>query len=341
MEDGSYAYKRTDDLSKAFGVKDSQVKSQNFDLSVTLPNLSEINGQYSSNNNSSNSTVDKLFNNSLNNLNLSNLYYYQQVNDVSTTRGYALNGIKTDLATGFTNYNLRNDEVTYRYNPTHGIFGDLMESGIGKIADWFGAENVVEMNNIAAQDIQDRRNVLNAVNLYHSQGTIIGNSAMQIYAETFQQGIDLNGNLLKNADGSLAGAQTINNTQKFYAVGPAVLEVDWNISVTGLTGLTLEKNVKYDHDNLDSVRYLTAPSNLVKDIGYIVTLGKNINSPIYLPNPISTVAGVLALPLIEHHDVKNPLYSASLKNLNQIVKQDPLSRAALNNSNNIRLRVNK
>ena len=312
LEDGSYAYKKTDDLSKIFGIKESKY-NLSFELSSFEPQSTE--------NNNHNIFANQQSTNS-------NLYFYQKVDDVSTTQGYALNGINTSFEIGFGNYLVKNGDVTFRHNPTHGAIGDLIECGIGKVMDWFGFENAVVMNRIATQDLRDRRDVINAVNLYHSQGTIIGKSAMELYAKTFQEGVDLEGN-------SISGNYQINQTQRFVAVGPAVLEADWINSATML-GKQIGRNSNWEHDPYDSVRYLAAPSNLVNDVGYVVTLGNKIDSPVYLPNPISTITAVALLPLIEHHDVKNPSYMQHLKNLDQEQKQDPILQK-LNDALNINL----
>ena len=191
-----------------------------------------------------------------------------------------------------------------------------------------GAEGAIAMNRIAAQDIYDRRNVDDGVNLYHSQGTIIGVGAMQLYSNTFQTGVDLNGNALVN------GPALINNSQKFIAVGPAVLEVDWRADVVGLKGLDPDKNSKWKHDPLDPILYLSTPSNLVNDVVYAATLGtQRINSPIYIPNPISPVLGIATLPFIAHHDVTNPIYSEPLNALNQQPSPDPINQILQNNLN--------
>ena len=53
-----------------------------------------------------------------------------------------------------------------------------------------------------------------------------------------------------------------------------------------------------------------------------------INSPIYIPNPLSAIAGIATLPFIEHHDVTNPQYSGqAFAPLNPQLTQDLLSQA--------------
>jgi hypothetical protein len=187
------------------------------------------------------------------------------------------------------------------------------------------------MNRVAAQDIQDRGGIENAINLYHSQGTIIGDSAMELYAKTFQQGVDLEGNLLRNQEGTLAGPQTINNTQVFKAVGPAESRSDWISAVTGLTGLTEKINTSWIHDPLDPILYLTAPSNLITDVSGLFT-NRPINSPVYIPNVLTNIPlGIWnAIFHMENHDVKNPMYSGeAYKDLNQSQKlSDPLMQNA-------------
>ena len=210
------------------------------------------------------------------------------VSNVKLTKNYAVNGIATDEDTGFNNY-LKdpNSDVTLRYNPTHGIFGDLVESAFGKVADWFGQEDAIAMNRYVKEDLQERKYMANSTNIFHSQGSIIGLGAMQLYAKE-------NGN-----------NNQINTTQQFVAVGPAVLEGDWYSTVKTLGGDELRKNANYKHDPYDAIRYLAAPSNLAQSA--INLFNPEINSPVYIPNLLSPIIGIGAAiidPNLSHHDVK-------------------------------------
>ena len=150
------------------------------------------------------------------------------------------------------------------------------------------------MNRIAKEDMLDRKDIPNAVNLYHSQGTIIAKGAMQIYA---------------NENGS---DNQINQTQKFVAVGPAVLKSDWENSIGDL-GLDISANALYRHDNQDPVRYLSAPSNAINQI--VGLFGqKNFNSPVYAPNLFEIPIGLSnAYFNMDKHSVTNPTYSMLLQ----------------------------
>ncbi len=218
------------------------------------------------------------------------------------TKNYAVNGINTDEDTGFNNY-LKDpkSDVTLRYNPTHGMLGDLVESGLGKIADWTGNEDAIAMNRYVGQDLQDRKDMANSTNVFHSQGSIIGLGAIQLYA-------NFNGN-----------ENQINQTQRFVAVGPAVLRIDWQNTVESI-GIKFN-NGDYQHDPYDPVRYLASPSNILQSA--INLFNPQIQSPIYIPNPLSPLVGfgLIAIdPKLSHHDVKNKQYYQFINgsNLNSI-----------------------
>ena len=188
-----------------------------------------------------------------------------------------------------------------------------MESGLGKIAHWIGQDNAIAMNRIAAEDMLDRKDIQGAVNLYHSQATIIGEGAMQIYANDYMKPIQLTNPI--TGETTTTYTNQINPTQQFVAVGPAVLKEDWKDGVGGL-GLNVTKNpnnsnsLNYDyrHDDQDSVRYFAAPSNAVNQVASLVGF-KNFNSPIYIPNLITDpLVGLWNLPNIGKHSVTNTLY---------------------------------
>ena len=109
-------------------------------------------------------------------------------NDAAARQFYALNGISNTPQDIVDSYFANKDgtrptTLVERENPTHGAFGDLIESGLGKMADWVGLENTIAMNRIAKEDNYDRRNLTGAVNLYLSQGTIIEKGSMQAYSD--------------------------------------------------------------------------------------------------------------------------------------------------------------
>ncbi len=234
------------------------------------------------------------------------------------TKDYAVNGINTNENTAFNNYlKDENSDVTLRHNPTHGFFGDLVESGLGKVADWTGQEDLIAMNRYVAQDLYDRKDMSNSTNIFHSQGSIIGKGAMELYQKEYMTPtLTYNSPSANNSDwASVGGTQTlsyanqINQTQRFVAVGPAVLEGDW-YDATILLGKGIRNNADWKHDPQDPVLRLAAPSNLITDLASVFT-SKPVNSPIYVPNLITNIPqgiwdGVLHM---DKHDVKNPIYS--------------------------------
>ena len=217
-----------------------------------------------------------------------------EVDRADLTKNYAVNGIQTDLSKVVENYLNQNPELTVRHNPTHGFVGDLIESGLGKLASALYVPEVIAMNRYVEGDVFERRDITNAVNLFHSQGTIIGEGAMQLYASSY------------------GSENQIDNTQRFVAVGPAVSEVDWRGAVAGLQ-LNPKDNSDYRHDQFDPVRYLTAPSNTINQVANL--LGKkDFNSPVYIPNLLEIPIGIYHSILhMENHDVKNPYYQAPLQ----------------------------
>ncbi|NBX53322.1 MAG: hypothetical protein EBT63_06725 [Proteobacteria bacterium] len=228
--------------------------------------------------------------------------------DPTKTKNYAVNGIDTGFESAVENYFEKNGnptELTLRHNPTHGPLGDLMESGLGKIADWTGLENTIAMNRIVAEDMFDRRNIDSATNLFHSQGTIIGKGAMEAYAD----------------------ANQINQTQQFVAVGPAVLEGDWISAVNNLN-LNTDRNSKeylnfaYTHDPKDPVRYLTVPSNAINQAAALFGQ-KDFNSPIYIPNLFEIPVGLWNLQNMNKHSITNSDYSKFLQPSSEQSSQNP------------------
>ena len=232
--------------------------------------------------------------------------------DPTEGKNYVVNGVNTSQSLdGYFLSEGQSSELIARYNPTHGLFGDVIESGLTKIFNAFGANSAIAMERMSTEDIYDRRNIPDATNTFVSEGSIVGLGAMQLYSNTFLQGIDLNGN-------ALSGDASINSTQRFVAVAPAVLEGDWQSATKSLNLNWNPEN--YRHDPIDPIRYLAAPSNLVNDTANL--FGKSINSPIYIPNPLSTATGIGlgTYDLLNGggvnnpHAISNPLYSKYLRN---------------------------
>lgn len=246
--------------------------------------------------------------------------------DATAKKYYALNGINNtsqDIIDGyFTNKDgTRPTEIVERENPTHGPLGDLVESGLGKIFHWVGADDAIAMNRIAKDDIHDRKDMKDAVNLYHSQGTIIGKSAMSLYAKDYM-------NPIQHTDPTTGQTITtytnqIDQTQKFVAVGPAVLREDWYKTVKILGGDELRKNSDWQHDPKDPVLYLTAPSNTINQTVNLFKSDKNFESPIYIPNLAEIPLGLWNTQHMDKHSVTNPIYSEYLKSSSEKNPQSP------------------
>jgi filamentous hemagglutinin len=219
-----------------------------------------------------------------------------KTNDATKTKNYGVNGIMTSEDRARQNYVEGDDkDTTLRYNPTHGFLGDLVESGVGKVANAIGIPEIVAMNNYVADDLYQRRDLDQSTSTFHSQGTIIGTGAMQILAPRLE-----------------ANNQFINQSQTFEAVGPAVLREDWRRSVESI-GMKFDKE-DYRHDDKDPIRYLTSPSNAINQAANLVGIN-NFNSSIYVPNLIDIPVGIWnAAVNMESHDFTNTLYSGNNTN---------------------------
>jgi adhesin HecA-like repeat protein len=228
------------------------------------------------------------------------------ITDPALAKIYAMNGINNNVQDIIDSY-LKETEaetIVERENPTHGPLGDLVESGLGKIFDWVGLEDVIAMNRIAREDMHARKDIENAINLYHSQGTIIAKGAMQAYSDSY-----LNSHMAVSGNNSgidVTYTNQINPSQKFVAVGPAVSESDWYSTVKALGGNKLRKKADWSHDVRDPVRYLASPSNLTQDAANLIN--PNIKSPIYVPNLWDTVLGIYHLKDMNNHSVTNDMY---------------------------------
>ncbi len=140
-------------------------------------------------------------------------------------------------------------DIIMRYNPSYGAFGDMFEALMGKVlggnattSDWLA------MNRIVAGDLETRKDMDNANNIFHSQGTIIGTGAASIV-----KGRDV----------------VINTNQGYVALGPAVGMNDWKKSTSQLVNST---GIYYFHTEGDMVRCLSTtdcvknPSVFMKNV---------------------------------------------------------------------------
>ena len=153
--------------------------------------------------------------------------------DLTKTQTYIVNGIlnsRQDAENTSKNY----ENVIVRYNPSYGFAGDLFEAAMGKLFGGFETTaGWVSLNQTVAGDLEARKDMNNANNIFHSQGTIIGRGA----------GTILNGNRI-----------SVNNNQSFIAVGPAVSMEDWYKTWILKAPRT---NIDYNYNIGDPVRFLT------------------------------------------------------------------------------------
>ncbi len=223
-----------------------------------------------------------------------------EVSRADLTKYYDVNGILTSEQKAELNYLLKtqNEDLTIRHNPSHGFIGDLIESGIGKLVNNTGLEDLVAMNRFVAGDLYERKDITGAVNNFHSQGTIIGVGAMNIYRNDYMQPI-----ITYDGTKTISYTNQINPSQTFNAVGPAVTEKGWK---EGVGGLNLNTNVKigdlnynYQHDPKDFVQLIVAPNNLLEFARGWYLVGQDIgNAIIGNTNDLN----------FNHHDVTNSIY---------------------------------
>ncbi len=149
--------------------------------------------------------------------------------DLTKTQTYIVNGImnsRQDAENTSKNY----EDVIVRYNPSYGFAGDLFEAAMGKLFGGFETTSGwVALNQTVAGDLETRKDMNNANNIFHSQGTIIGRGAGTI--------IDKNN-------------VKIDSAQSFTAVGPAVSMKDWYSTYNGY-------DTGYDYKSGDIVRIFT------------------------------------------------------------------------------------
>jgi len=148
-----------------------------------------------------------------------------------------------------------------------------------------------------AGDINDRKDMTYVNNVFHSQGSIIGDNAMRYYNQNYD----------------VTGADKISSSQLFVAVGPAVSKGDWEVTIK-----PLGVKVDYKPDPMDPVPYLTSPSNLINDLTNPIqqaVFGQQNLSPYILPNPVDTVKGLYyGFTSPSSHVLANPEYLKYLQN---------------------------
>ena len=230
--------------------------------------------------------------------------------DAAVKQFYALNGINNTpqdiIDSYFTNADgSKITSLVERENPTHGPLGDLVESGLGKIFSWIGLPNAIAMNKIAEDDIAARKDMPNAVNLYHSQGTIIGEGAMQAYANDYMKPITYSDPTTGEIK-TIGYTNQINPTQQFVAVGPAVTESGW---INGVKDLKLNVNIDpiskefvnydYTHDSRDFVQPISAPTSPLDFGRGLYLIGQDVGN---------ALTGNTQDLNFNHHSVTNPMY---------------------------------
>ena len=193
---------------------------------------------------------------------------------------------------------LQGKEMIVRQNPSHGFLGDLIESGLQKTANEVGIPSVIAINRITLEDTHARRNIVNATNIFYSQGTLSGEGAMMMYVDKY----------LSASSGNLAENQ-INNTQKFVALAPATTEESWIANVKSL-GLNVENKNKdfnfiYKHDQRDPVQYLTNFSSLTQVGHGIYLVAQDVGN---------LLTGNFNDLNFDHHNLNNPVYKKHLYN---------------------------
>lgn len=150
--------------------------------------------------------------------------------ELTDTPTYIVNGIMNSRQDA-ENTSKTYENVVVRYNPSYGIAGDLFEAAMGKLFGGFETTaGWVALNQTVAGDLETRKGVPNANNIFHSQGTIIGWGAGTIL------------NSQKN---------TLNSSQSVIAIGPAVSMKDWESTYEHISN---PNNTYYLHESGDLVR---------------------------------------------------------------------------------------
>ena len=177
-------------------------------------------------------------------------------------KNYEVLGIMSGEKGAIAEINLK-PNTAERTNPTDGFFGDLIESGLGKVFNALDASDMMAMSREVAADLNElsknpsNTTIKNAN--FHSQGTIIEQGALQIYKKPY---LDANGKLT-----SLQQQTPLNSNIKYNSLGYAVYED----TIRGLykdLGVNSDINdpdnnkVNFDRDEKDSVQQLTSPKSV-------------------------------------------------------------------------------
>lgn len=134
------------------------------------------------------------------------------------------------------------------------IYYNTIKSGIMKVFNTIGLDDMIAMNRLVAKDLEMRKDNKDSVNTFHSQGTIIGTGAFDILRD-------------KNI--------RLNDDQTIKAVGPAAYKTNWDNGASqiitprytiiskdsplGKPGTVIDSNIQYKHHENDDVRDVTAP----------------------------------------------------------------------------------
>jgi len=237
-------------------------------------------------------------------------YFYENDSNVVDKSGnvvsataktnYLVNGVGNDEESVKELLNEKDVDAVARVNPTSGILGDLVESGLGKtLGRWFSGSSAMAV--LVAGDINERKDMTKGNSVFHSQGSIIGDNAVRYYNQNYD----------------VTGVDKINSGQMFIAVGPAVGENIWYNTVATQLNLSVKDNAFYNHDPNDPVKYLTSPGNLINDLTNPVqqaVFGKQNMSPYILPNLYDTAKGLFyGVVSPSAHVLKNEEYIKYLK----------------------------
>ena len=231
--------------------------------------------------------------------------YDRNGNIVSATSAtnYLVNGVMNDKEGVMATLNEKGVDAVVRHNPTSGALGDLIESGLGKTLGRVlpGTNKVATL---VAGDLYERKDMIDVNNVFHSQGSIIGDNAMRYYNDIY----DVN------------GSGTIHDTQRFIAVGPAVGKNIWHNTTSSNIDRKKDRTSLYVLDPRDPVEFLTSPGNLLNDVTNPIQqklFGSQNNLPYILPNPVDTAKGIYkGVTSPSAHIMTNELYLKYIQNNN-------------------------
>ena len=178
----------------------------------------------------------------------------------SDYKNYEVLGIMSGEKGAIDEIKLRQNTAE-RTNPTDGLFGDLIESGLGKIFNAIGASDMMAMSREVSLDlkaISSNKNTSIENANFHSQGTIIEQGALQNYKRQYT---DKNGNKTSYQD-----QVKLNPNIKYNSLGYAVYEDKIRELYKDLS-VNSDKNdpnrkVEFDRDKKDSVQQLTSPKSV-------------------------------------------------------------------------------